>query len=104
MTSTTWISAASTDFLVSGGVDVRTGGLIMAGPAAQHERTGVPTGVGSATGVVGGAAGSATSRVASALDRRPKSPSTAERFLAPTYLPQNDGTTLGIRSPGRPLS
>ncbi|WP_346619914.1 hypothetical protein [Blastococcus montanus] len=108
MTSTTWTSAASTDLLVSGGVDVRTGGLIMAGPAAQHEGTGLPTaacaGVGSATGVVGGAVGTGASRVASALDRRPKSPSIAERFLAPTYLPQNDGTTLGIRSPGRPLS
>ena len=28
----------------------------------------------------------------------------AERFLAPTCTPTNDGTTLGIHSPGRPQS
>jgi len=27
-----------------------------------------------------------------------------ERFIAPTYLPQHDGTTLGIHSSGRPQS
>ena len=27
-----------------------------------------------------------------------------ERFIAPTYLPQHDGTTLGIHRPGRPQS
>ena len=29
---------------------------------------------------------------------------TAERLLAPAHLPQHDGTSLGIHSPGRPQS
>ena len=106
MIGITWTTAASTVLPGRCGVDVRAGGLIMAGPAAQHAGTGLPiaacTGVQPVTGVPGGTAETGTSRLA--FDRRPKSLRTAERFLAPTYLPQNDGTTLGIRSPGRPLS
>ncbi|MDK3258774.1 hypothetical protein [Blastococcus capsensis] len=108
MTNITWTAAASTDLLGRSGADVRAGGLIMAGPAARHESTGLPIApcadVQPATEVVGGTADTGTSRIASAFDRRPKSLRTAERFLVPTYLPQHDGTTLGIRFPGRPLS
>ncbi|MGY1721974.1 hypothetical protein [Blastococcus sp. SYSU DS0533] len=103
MTITTTITAASVDLLGLGGVDARTGGLIMTGPAAQHEGTGLSSAAcrGEWTAVLGGVAG--TAGVATS-DRRPKSLRTVERPFAPTYLPQNDGTTLGIRSPGRPLS
>jgi hypothetical protein len=108
MIDNTWTTvAASADLLGLGGADVRKGGVIMSGPAAQHEGTGLPTAArtgGAATAFLGGALGVGTSRVASALDRRPKSLCTVERSFVPTYLPQNDGTTLGIRSPGRPLS
>ncbi|CCG04874.1 hypothetical protein [Blastococcus saxobsidens] len=108
MTSITWTTAASTDLLGRDGVDVRAGGPTMAGRAARHEGTGLPiaacTGVQPATGVAGGTADTGTPRIASAFDRRPKSLRTAEHFPVSTYLPQNDGTTLGIRSPGRPLS
>ncbi|MCF6509123.1 hypothetical protein E9549_17190 [Blastococcus sp. MG754426] len=100
MTITTTITAASADLLGRGGVDARTGGLIMTGPAAQHEGTGLSSAAcrGEWTAVLGGDAGAA------AFDRRPKSLRTVERPFVPTYLPQHDGTTLGIRSPGRPLS
>ncbi|MCF6745305.1 hypothetical protein E9529_13680 [Blastococcus sp. KM273128] len=102
MTITTTITAASADLLGLGGVDARTGGLIMTGPAAQHEGTGLSSACrGEWTSVLGGDAG--TDRAA-AFDRRPKSLRTVERPFVPTYLPQHDGTTLGIRSPGRPLS
>ncbi|MGY2004723.1 hypothetical protein [Blastococcus sp. SYSU DS1024] len=104
MTITTPITAASADLLGLGGVDARTGGLIMAGPAAQREGTGLSSAgcAGERAVVRGGAIG--TPRAAVALDRRPKRLRAVERPFAPTYLPQNDGTTLGIRSPGRPLS
>lgn len=103
MTSTTTITAASTDLLGLGGIDVRTGGLIVHGPAAQHERAGLSSAAccSAWSAVLGGGAGLAH---AAAFDRRPKSLRTVERPFVPTYLPQHDGTTLGIRSPGRPLS
>ncbi|MDP5182722.1 hypothetical protein QOZ88_08730 [Blastococcus sp. BMG 814] len=105
MTITTTITAASADLLGLGGVDARTGGLIMTGPAAQHEGTGLSSSActsGGWTAVLGGDA--AVTACVVAFDRRPKSLRTVERPFVPTYLPQNDGTTLGIRSPGRPLS
>ncbi|MGY2085010.1 hypothetical protein [Blastococcus sp. SYSU DS0539] len=107
MTSITWTAAAS-DLLVRGGADVREGGLIMTGPAAPTQGTGLSvapcTGGPAATGPIGSIAGTGSSRVAPVAVRRPKSLHTVERFLAPTRLPQHDSTTLGIRSPGRPLS
>ncbi|MGY1848372.1 MULTISPECIES: hypothetical protein [unclassified Blastococcus] len=99
MTIITSITAASADLLGLGGIDTRTGGLVMAGPAAQHEGTGL-----SSAGCAGGEWAVGTPFAAAALDRRPKSLRAVERPFAPTYLPTNDGTTLGIRSPGRPLS
>ncbi|MGY1835096.1 hypothetical protein ACI79P_08305 [Blastococcus sp. SYSU DS0510] len=108
MIDNTWTTAAaSADLLGLGGADVHVGGLVMTGVAAQHEGTGLPTAArtgGAATALLGGGVGVGTPRVAPALDRRPKSLCTVERSFVPTYLPQNDGTTLGIRSPGRPLS
>ena len=74
MTTTTW-TAPSADVLGRGAT----------GPAAA------PTG----TGPSGIAPVAAPARVRQDV---------AERFLAPTYLPQHDGTTLGIPSPGRPQS
>ncbi|SEK21665.1 hypothetical protein SAMN04515665_101130 [Blastococcus sp. DSM 46786] len=106
MTITTTTTAASADLLGLGGVDARTGGLIMTGPAAQHEGTGLSSAActsGEWTAVLGGGVAAVTACV-TAFDRRPKSLRSVERPFVPTYLPQNDGTTLGIRSPGRPLS
>ena len=107
MTSITWTTVASTDLLGRDGVDVHAGPT-MAGPAARYERTGLSiaacTGVEPATGVLGGIADTCALPVASHRDRRPTSLRTGERFPVSTHLPQYDGTTLGIRSPGRPLS
>ena len=107
MISSTWTAAAS-DLLVRGGADVREGGPIMSGPAAPLQGTGLLvaacTGGAVATDLIASTAGTRSSRIAPVAVRRPKSLTTVERFLAPTYLPQHDSTTLGIRSPGRPLS
>jgi hypothetical protein len=106
MTITTTISVASADLLGLGGIDARMGGLIMTGPAAQHEGTGLSSAActsGEWTAVLGGDVPAVAARDA-AFDRRPKSLRIVERPFVPTYLPQHDGTTLGIRSPGRPLS
>ncbi|TYP89950.1 hypothetical protein [Blastococcus xanthinilyticus] len=96
MISTTWTTAAS-DLLVRGGVDVRERGPVMAASAAPIQGTGLPlaacTGGAVATGLIGSTAG-----------RRRTSLRIVERFLAPTYLPQNDNTTLGLPAPGRSLS
>lgn len=107
MTSITSTAVAS-DLLGRGGAHVREGGLIMSGPATPIQGTGLPvaacTGGAVATGLIGSTAGTGSSRVAPVAVRRPKSLRTVERFPAPTNLPQYDSTTLGIRSPGRPLS
>jgi hypothetical protein len=107
MTSITWTAAAS-HVLGRSGADVCDGGGVPTAPAAPIQGTAVllaacPAGA-MATGLRGTTAGTGSFRVAPARDRRPKSARIVERFLAPTYRLQHDGTTLGIRSPGRSLS
>ncbi|MCA0146316.1 hypothetical protein [Blastococcus sp. LR1] len=51
-------------------------------------------------GATGLSAWACTAAVVGTRRERP----TAERFLAPAYLHQNDSTTLGIHSSGRPQS
>ncbi len=80
MITTTW-AAPSADLLGAGSADVRMAGWVLAGPAAPFQGTGV-----------------------SAAGRRRVCLEPNERFIAPTYLPQHDGTTLGIHPPGRPQS
>ena len=80
MITTTW-TAPSVDLLGTGGTDARTAGLALSGSAAPFQGTGVP-----------------------AVARLRVCTEAVERFIAPTNLPQHDGTTLGIHSPGRPQS
>ena len=80
MITTTW-AAPSADLLGTGSADVRTAGWVLAGPTAPCQESGVP----------------AAGRGRVFLEPN-------ERFIAPTYLPQHDGTTLGIHRPGRPQS
>ncbi|WP_347057811.1 hypothetical protein ABC795_14070 [Blastococcus sp. HT6-30] len=106
MTSMTW--AAASDLLVRGGADVREGGLSTTGATVLIQGTGPSVAAGTrgnvATGLIGSTAGTGSSRVAPVAIRRPESQHVVERFLAPTYLPQDDATTPGLRVPGRPLS
>ena len=102
MITTTW-TAPSADVLGLGGADVRTGGLSMSGSAAPLQGTGLSAaGCGLATAMSAPTAAAGTDAFGVtpvAVKRRAH-----ECFLAPTYLPTNDGTTLGIHSPGRPQS
>ena len=80
MITTTW-TAPSVDLLGAGGTDVCAVGLVMAGPAAPFQGTGLP----------------AAARLRVSVEPN-------ERSIAPIYLPTHDGTTLGIHPSGRPQS
>lgn len=83
--------------------DVRGGADAMWASVAPFGSTGLSTSacaVAPAAGVVLDTRVPATA----ALHGKRREQAIAERFLAPTYLPTNDGTTLGIHSPGRPQS
>ncbi|NEK85309.1 hypothetical protein GCU60_05970 [Blastococcus saxobsidens] len=99
MITTTWL-APSADLLGLGGADVRTSGSTMSGAAAPFQGTGLPAVACRRTAPVTAATGTN----ALVTGRRRVHEPLVERFLAPTYLPTNDGTTLGIHSPGRPQS
>ena len=106
MITTTW-TAPSADVLGLGGADVHTGGLIMSGPAAPLQGTGLSAaacGLTTAVSAPTAAAGTDAFGVTPVAVKRRAHERLAERFIAPTYLPTNDGTTLGIHSPGRPQS
>jgi hypothetical protein len=84
MITTTW-TTPSADLLGGGSAAVRTGAVAMAARVAAFQGAGVPFGT-------------------PAVGRRRGCPAATERFIAPTYLPQHDGTSLGIHSSGRPQS
>ena len=71
--------------LGQGCADGRAENVAMPAPAAPCQGTGVSFG-------------------APLVGRRRSCPDAIERSIAPTYLPQHDGTTLGIHAPGRPRS
>ncbi|RZU32947.1 hypothetical protein [Blastococcus saxobsidens] len=102
MITTTW-TAPSADLLGLGGADVRTIGSALSGAAAPLQGTGLPAVACERTAPV--TASLATARTdALVVGRRRVHAPIAERFIAPSYLPTNDGTTLGIHPSGRPQS
>jgi hypothetical protein len=85
MTTTTTWTVPFADLLGQGSADARAENVATTAPAAPFQGTGVSFG-------------------APLVGRRRGCPDAIERPIAPTYLPQHDGTTLGIHAPRRPRS